>query len=152
MKGVDGIDMINGMGSMWWMGLADQRNSRKMAWHQQSIAPAKRAMMAVQHSTINCECASPMGVIHSGTAVESIAPAKSQTEIGDGGAAMRCTMIFDDRGNGNPFLKYDRAVRRWDAPTKIGDGAGTARGCAGEKMAMGAANKYAGRKQERRGE
>ena len=110
---MDGIDMIDGMGSMWWMGwmgwmrwmgAADQRNSRKMAWHQQSIAPAKRAMMAVQHSTINCECASPMGVIHSGAAVESIAPAKSQTEIGDGGAAMRCTMIFDDRGNGNPFL------------------------------------------------
>ena len=103
---MDGIDRIDGMGSMWWwwMGLADQRNSRKMAWHQQSIAPAKRAMMAVQHSTINCECASPMGVIHSGAAIESIAPAKSQTEIGDGGAAMRCTMIFDDRGNGNPFL------------------------------------------------
>ena len=95
---------------MWWMGLmgwmrsADQQNSRKMAWHQQSIAPAKRAMMAVQHSTINCECASPrMGVIHSGAAVESIAPAKSQTEIGDGGAAMRCTMICDDRGNGKQF-------------------------------------------------
>jgi hypothetical protein len=104
MNGMDGIDMIDGMGSMWWMGLADQRNSRKMAWHQQSIAPAKRAMVAVQHSTINCECASPMGVIHSGAAIESIAPAKSQTEIGDGGAAMRCTMIFDDRGNGNPFL------------------------------------------------
>ncbi len=28
----------------------------------------------------------------------------AQTKIGDGGVAMRCTMIFDDRGNGNPFL------------------------------------------------
>ncbi len=46
----------------------------------------------------------PNGVIHRGTAVESIAPAKSQTEIGNGGAAMRCTMIFDDHRNGNPFL------------------------------------------------
>ena len=105
---MDGIDRIDGMGSMWWMGwmgLADQRNSRKMAWHQQSIEPAKRAMMAVQHSTINCECTSPMGLIHRGAAVEPIAPAKSQTEIGDGGAAMRCTMIFDeDCGNENPFL------------------------------------------------
>jgi len=27
----------------------------------------------------------------------------AQTEIGDGGAAMRCTMICDDRGNGNQF-------------------------------------------------
>jgi hypothetical protein len=33
-------------------------------------------MMAVQYSTINCECASPMGVIHHGAAFESIAPAK----------------------------------------------------------------------------
>ena len=41
---MDEIDRIDGMGSMWWwwMGLADQRNSRKMAWHQQSIAPAKQ--------------------------------------------------------------------------------------------------------------
>jgi hypothetical protein len=46
----------------------------------------------------------PNGVIHRGAAVESIVPAKSQTEIGDGGVAMRCTMILDDRGNGNPFL------------------------------------------------
>ena len=59
--------------------------------------------------------------------------------------------------------KYDRAVRQWDAPTKIGDG-GMVMECAGEKwqwwhgegmrrrkMAMGTANKYAGRKQGRRG-
>ncbi len=68
---MDGMDRMDGIG-----GLADQRNSRKMAWHQQSIAPAKRAMMAVQHSTINCECASPMGVIHCSAAFESIAPAE----------------------------------------------------------------------------
>ena len=33
----------------------------------------------------------------------SAASSERATEIGDGGAAMRCTIICDDRGNGNQF-------------------------------------------------
>ena len=93
------------------------------------------------------------------------------TEIDDGGIAKGCASLGRQWWHGKGMRRPKRAIVawRWDAPAYIGNGGaargmrqpkgngGAARGCAGEKMVMvarrgGTANKYAGRKQGRRGE